>query len=174
MQALLEHLYMAGHNPAMETQRQEIEDRIRAIDAQRIDCEARKQNLLNAIEVGAITIADVASRLDKIRAEDVRLNDEHESLKLELASSGSNNSWVVEAVEEEMHTVEHCIVDVNAIDQRAEFRIRLQGAIEVINVFHDHAILKLRRVAVPSFIALTDAISIESERKPVWIDESSK
>lgn len=95
MQALLEHLYIAGHNPAMENQKQEIEGRIRALDAQRLDCENRKQNLINAIEAKAITIEDVASRLDKLRIEDKRLNAEQEQLKIELGSLGSNNTWAL-------------------------------------------------------------------------------
>lgn len=171
MHALLEHLYMAGHNPARETQRQEIEDQMRAIGAQRIDCDTRKQNLLNAIEVGSITLADVASRLDKIRTEDEKLNAEQEKLKFELASLGPGEKWVVEAAEDEMETVIQCVIDISAIDQRAEFKTRLQGAIETIEVYQDRAMLKIRGSEAPALIPLTDTFSFEGEKKPVWKDE---
>lgn len=77
----------------------------------------------------------------------------------------------MEAVEDEMETVIQCVIDIRAIDQRAEFRMRLQGAIESIEVYQDRAMLNMRGAEAPARIVLTDASSFESEKKPVWKDE---
>ena len=171
LQVVLEHLYVAGHNPSIQTKKQEIESGIASLGAQRQDCEARKQRLLDAIESGAVSIADVTTRLDKLRAEERHLHAELERSMVDLASVGSSNDWVLDVVEEELVKVFAIIKDISAIDQRAEFRKRLRGPVESISIYREHAMLKMRGANAVIKIPLTESVIVASGEQPVWRED---
>jgi hypothetical protein len=154
---LLEHLYMRGHNPLEQSKREKLSTSIAALETQVIDSEIRKKRLLDALESGAVELAEIAPRMDVLRLENTKLRTDMTQLQLQLASSGrESDAWVLDAVENEMPALITLLNDFSDIDGRAQLRTRLQRVLNRIYLYKDCAIVQLKESDVLSTIPLLD------------------
>ena len=155
MLPIFEHLLLAGHNPQGEDEKLKIKEKLTSLASEKEDALKRKQNLLNAIETGVLSLGEVGDRLDKIRAQLDFLDKEEMEINKKMQEIAVPDAWVLAAAEEEIVKLIDLVGDLEATSARAELRERLGVLIESIHVFRDHAVLKLKG-QLPVLIPLVD------------------
>lgn len=175
---LLEHLYMRGHNPIEQSKREELSASRAAVETQIVDSVARKKRLLDAVEYGATSLAEIAPRLDTLRQESIKFHAELDRFKMLLASvPGESNVWILDAIENEMPALIALLNDYSDINGRAQLRTRFQSVLTKIYLYKDCAFVQLKESGLLSTIPLIenlDTNNLPALPKPLTRKERKK
>jgi hypothetical protein len=132
------------------------------LTGQRVHVEARKATLIDSLEAGVLTRAEVQPRLDRIRGEIVVLQLQIEAALREMTPpDNSETQWIDEVLENHMATVMPTILDLSQSDERAALRTHLMQRVETIYLYRECARVKLRHHDALPFIPLQEAVDIE-------------
>ncbi len=164
--ALFEHLLMAGEqlSASAEHEQEAARQQHEALSAQITHVETRKTTLIDSLESGLLTPAEVQPRLDRIRGEVAQLRAQLDVALAAMKRPGpEDGGWLVEAMESHMAIVVPTITEVSKSDERAALRTLLLQRIEAIYLYRDCARIKLKHNAVPLFIPLEQTADIGNE-----------
>jgi DNA invertase Pin-like site-specific DNA recombinase len=162
--ALFGHLIMHGEqlSASAEQHQEAARQRHDALTGQRVHVEARKATLIDSLEAGVLTRAEVQPRLDRIRGEIAVLQVQLESALREMTPPDNNETlWIDEALENHMAKVMPTILDLSQSDERAALRTHLMQRVETIYLYRECARVKLRHHDALPFIPLQEAVDIE-------------
>jgi DNA invertase Pin-like site-specific DNA recombinase len=157
--SLFEHLLMRGDQLSATAEQAQEAAQLRhdALSGQLAGVEKRKAILLDSLESGMLTLAEVQPRLDRIRAETTELQSQLQVALTEMTPPEHHEStWIDDAVLSHMGTVVPVIKDSSKSDERAALRTRLMQRLETIYLYRECARVVLRHDKVPLFIALQE------------------
>lgn len=161
--ALFEHLLMAGEqlSDSAEQQQAAARNSHAALSAQLAHTEGRKATLIDSLENGLLTPAEVRPRLDRIRSEAAQLETQLDAaFQAMRCTDARDDEWLVDAVESHMAELIPVIKDDSRSDERAALRTRLLQRVDAIYLYRDCARVKLRHRDVPFFIPLEETADV--------------
>ena len=124
--------------------------------------ETRKTTLIDSLEAGILTRAEVQPRLDRIRGEIAALQPRIESALREVAPRDSlEKVWIDDALDDHMAKALPMITNLGQSDERAALRIHLMQRVDTIHLYRECARVKLRHHEALLFIPLQESVDIE-------------
>jgi DNA invertase Pin-like site-specific DNA recombinase len=157
LSALFENLMMIGEQLTDAADRrveQAHQDHDAAL-AQLADAEVRKGKLIEALESGVLTLAEIQPRLDRIRGEMAQYQAKiDQALEAMKAPDADDDGWLLTVVENHMFELAPILTQVDKVDERAALRTRLMQRVEAIYLYRECARVKLRHHPQVLFIAL--------------------
>jgi DNA invertase Pin-like site-specific DNA recombinase/uncharacterized membrane protein len=157
LSALFEHLLIMGEQ-LTDAADQRLEQAHRDHDAAKArlaDAEVRKGKLIEALEAGVLTLAEIQPRLERIRVEVAQIQTQIEQALIEMKAPGvEDDQWLLEAVENHMTDLLPVLTQVDQTDERAALRTRLMQRVEAIYLYRECARVKLKHHEPMLFIPL--------------------
>ena len=157
LSGLFEHLLAAGEtlSDAADQQQALAHHQYEAASAQLADAEVRKAKLIDALENGVLSLAEIQPRLDRIRGEMVQWETQRDAARVGMKGPDTQDDvWLLDAVESHMAEVISILTDDGRADERAALRTRLLQRVEAIYLYRECARVKLRHREFPLTIAL--------------------
>jgi len=163
LSGLFEHLLAAGEqiSDAADQQQAQAYQQYEGANAQWADAEARKAKLIDALESGVLSLAEIQPRLDRIRGEMAQWEIQRDAARVAMKGPDTqDNVWLIDAVESHMADVISILTDDRRVDERAALRTRLLQRVEAIYLYRQCARVKLRHREFPLTIALEPGVDV--------------